>query len=453
MDRKFENRAASPSESGGFQVSAHGRSASIYGKDAQTTSQSYRVVRGEQLCGTLERDICMDWKVVAAIAAEICNQLSSIHAHGRTAGDLTPANVVVEYKGPLPGAIRLLCDGVSNNDGALLSYKETESLFRPGMFESPEFRKKGVGSPAADVFSVGAIMYACITGTPYESGVAGWLFREAAICRTLRRFDVPEPLSRVIASCLSPDPRKRFKNAADLRLALLHPKSPGRSIIRGTVHSDVRRKTVMLALGMACLSVASYSFGALPPLIEKMEKGRLTRNTHTAPEGTRTASVLPARAPDLRFDKARHEYRTGDTLALTIGPPAASYKLFLFYIDDHDNAIAIYPSRSELRSHRGSSDPKAISSVGDNKMYVNAKDGKFVLVSLNDSEDAATSPEQVLSESDWSSAFPVGHALRVSGRELLARIERLQQNDPQSIAQRIEDAPKCDADSLLSHGE
>ncbi len=85
-------------------------------------------------------------------------------------------------------------------------------------------------------------------------------------------------------------------------------------------------------------------------------------------------------------------------------------------------------------------------------MYVNAKDGKFVLVSVNDREAGAVS-EQVLSESDWSSAFPSGHALNLSGRDLLSRIERLQQSDPQSIAQRIEDAPKCAANSLLSHGE
>lgn len=451
MDRKFEKKAATRSESGGFQLSEEGRSASVYGQDAQTTSQSYRVVRGEQLCGTLERDICMDWKVVSAIAAEICNQLSPIHAHGLTAGDLTPANVVVEYKGPLPGAIRLLCEGASNKDGTLLSYKETESLFRPGMFESPEFRKKGVSSPAADVFSVGAIMYACITGTPYEEGVVGWLFREASIRKTLLRFDVPEPLARVIASCLSPDPRKRFKNAADLRLALLHPKSPRKSN-RGTVNSDVRRKSVMLALGMVGLSVASYLFGALPPMIEKLEKGRLTRNTYAAPGASRTATAVPAVAPEIKFDKALNEYRIGDTLALTIGPPAESYKLFLFYIDEEDNAIAIYPSRSELQSHRGCSAPKSIASVGDNKMYVNAKDGKFVLVSVNDREAGAVS-EQVLSESDWSSAFPSGHALNLSGRDLLSRIERLQQSDPQSIAQRIEDAPKCAGNSLLSHGE
>lgn len=450
MDRKFENKAAIRSESGGFQLSGEGRSASVYGQDAQTTSQSYRVVRGEQLCGTLERDICMDWKVVAAIAAEICNQLSPVHALGFIAGDLTPANVVVEYKGRLPGAIRLLCEGASNNDGTLLSYKETESLFRPGMFESPEFRKKGVSSPAADVFSIGAIMYACITGTPYEGGVVGWLFREASIRKALVRFDVPEPLAGVIACCLSPDPRKRFKNAADLRLALLHPKSPRRSN-RGTVNTDVRRKTVMLALGMAALSVASYLFGALPPLVEKLEKGRLTRNTYAAPGGVRTAATVQALAPKIRFDKARNEYRTGDTLALTIGPPSASYKLFLFYIDEMDNVIAIYPSRAELESHQGSFAPKVIASVGDNKMYVNAKDGKFVLVSVSDC-DAGTLPEQVLSESDWSSAFPSGHALNLTGRELLARIERLQQVVPQSIAQRIEDAPKCDTHSLLSHG-
>lgn len=452
MDRTFEKKAAVRAESGGFQMSDEGRSASVYGQDAQRTSQSYRVVRGEQLCGTLERDVCMDWKIVSSIAAEICNQLCAIHEQGMSAGDLTPANVVVEYKGAMPGTIRLLCDGIGNNDGALLSYKETASLFRPGVFASPEYRKKGIGTAAADVYSIGAIMYACITGTPCEDGKFGWFFRESSICESLSHFDVPEPLARVIARCLAPDPRKRFKNAADLRLAILHPRSFGRSKINkasGTsINCEVRRNTVMLAVLMAGLSAVSYILGALPPLIEKAEQGRLTRNTYAAPEVTKeTAAFTPA--PEISFEKARSDYRTGDALAMTIGPPVSSFKLYLFYIDEKDNAVCIYPSKTELRSHQSASQPKWISSVGDNKMYVNAKDGKFVLVSVNENA-AAEVTKQLLFESDWSAAFPVGHSLNVSGSELLARIERLQQRDPRAIAKSVEDAPKGTTQSLLS---
>lgn len=433
----------SPGQSGGFTISSAGRSASIYGSDARKTQESRKVIRCEQLCTTLERDVCMDWRLVIQIGTEICLQVSRLHARGDAVLDLNLGNVVVEYRAGQTGTVRVLNSKIAAKGDALLSYKELDSFLRPELFRSPEQRQgKRAGAPS-DVFSIASILYTCITGSPLDCKFVPYFVSAIQIQNNLRRFGVSDSVARAIARAFHPDPLSRFQTAGELRMALMNSNWEGE--FRPARRPATPKRTVISALLVGVVSLVSYALGALPSVLEHSEKQRVARNTFP---GSQTL-YAPAASPTISFNKEAGEFKYGDKVAITIAPPRSANQMYLFYIDQTDKVMAIYPSRTELRASKNSiSEPKTISKVGANAMFVNSEDGKFLLVSVNESGRFLS--QQLLTESDWSDQFPLDHVLRISGADLMARLDHLQGEYPEKISTSLESAPKCAAPSLLT---
>jgi serine/threonine-protein kinase len=153
-------------------------------------------------------------RLVAAVARAVAD----LHAHGIVHRDLKPGNILLAADHPYVtdfGLAKLLeGDSGVTQTGAILG---TPQYMAP---EQAHGHGKEAG-PAADVYSLGAILYECLTGRPP--------FREATPLETLiavlendpplpRHVNpkVPRVLEQVALQCLEKDPARRVPSSAAL---------------------------------------------------------------------------------------------------------------------------------------------------------------------------------------------------------------------------------------------
>jgi len=172
------------------------------------------------------------------LAAELVELLANAAQQAHTAGiihrDLKPANVLLTTpaaKDPLLGlaSVRLLGvpkisdfglakqidgDGANTRTGAVLG---TPSYMAP---EQAEGRTKYVG-PTTDIYSLGAILYECLTGRPPFHGetvmeTLDQVRYQEPVPPSRLRPDMPREREIICLKCLSKRPRDRYASANEL---------------------------------------------------------------------------------------------------------------------------------------------------------------------------------------------------------------------------------------------
>jgi serine/threonine protein kinase len=138
---------------------------------------------------------------VAYLGLQLCSAMRYLHRFGLLHLDLKPANVISEA-----GIAKVIDLSVARPPGPAPSGVGTRQYL------SPEQARGGVLGPPADVWGIGAVLYAAATGqrpfypldkdTPYPQ-----LEKRAPGIGTLRRL--PRPLADAIDGCLEPDPGER----------------------------------------------------------------------------------------------------------------------------------------------------------------------------------------------------------------------------------------------------
>jgi WD40 repeat protein/tRNA A-37 threonylcarbamoyl transferase component Bud32 len=154
----------------------------------------------------------------AALVEQLARAMHVAHQKGIVHRDLKPANVLLAEDGTPKvsdfGLARKLEEASRTVTGAVLG---TPSYMAP---EQARGRGHEIG-PACDVYALGAILYACLTGrppfraaTPLET-VQQVCGQEPVAPRSLNR-QVPLDLGTVCQKCLEKEPHRRYASALDL---------------------------------------------------------------------------------------------------------------------------------------------------------------------------------------------------------------------------------------------
>jgi len=159
------------------------------------------------------------------IARLACLALGAAHAVGVVHRDIKPENLFIVGNRASP-KVKILDFGISKiGDGRGPALTQTGAILGTPAFMSPEQARGGKVDHLTDIYSLGAILYRCVTGKrPFDSeDVAATL--TALLTEDPARPcavdpSIPEELEVVIQQAMARDPRARFPSAAAFAEAL-----------------------------------------------------------------------------------------------------------------------------------------------------------------------------------------------------------------------------------------
>ena len=141
---------------------------------------------------------------VLAIATQITSALAAAHEAGIIHRDIKPENIMIRrdgYAKILDFGLAKLREG-RGEDMATVVKTKTGIAMGTLQYMAPEQLSGGEITPAADVYSLGAVLHEMVTGKRAFDGNV--------------RSGVPPKLEAVIAKAMSPEPRDRYPNARAL---------------------------------------------------------------------------------------------------------------------------------------------------------------------------------------------------------------------------------------------
>jgi serine/threonine protein kinase/tetratricopeptide (TPR) repeat protein len=177
-------------------------------------------LEGEDLAARLaRRGLSVDETI--ALLASTADALASAHARGVVHRDLKPHNLL------LPNGdvahVKVVDFGIARVASELRRLTLTGTLLgTPGYVAPEQLQESGPLDPRTDVFSLGCVIFECLTGRPAFEGVhamaalAKVLLEGAPSARVLRP-DVPAPLDDLVQRMMAKRPDDRPRDGAAVR--------------------------------------------------------------------------------------------------------------------------------------------------------------------------------------------------------------------------------------------
>jgi len=179
---------------------------------------------GIDLADVLSHERRLEPVRAAQITIQICRALEAAHAAGVIHRDLKPENIFLVSRDGRADFVKVLDFGIARSLG-----QDSRRLTNPGIamgtpeYMAPEQALGGLADRRSDIYSVGALLYEMVTGTPPHGeadGVSPLRKQEPPLPPRELRPDLPEELQAVIMQALELDPGKRQQRMAALEYDL-----------------------------------------------------------------------------------------------------------------------------------------------------------------------------------------------------------------------------------------
>ena len=261
------------------------------------------------LRGRLEEGGPLPPRRAADVVAQVAAALEEAHSHGIVHRDLKSANVLLRT---LPGGDlhAYLCDfGIARGDG-----DETTSaggVLGTLEFLAPERQSGAPASVATDIYSLGCLLWAALTGAPPYRG------SDVDMAVAHLRAPVPQlpgedPVSRrgnaILARAMAKRPEDRYASAREMRedLAALRVLATEEEILAATSPPPRRRRRTAVAVLAGVAVVATIASLTLGMREEDPNAGTSTPRPDSPASSANTPSPRPVRCWN-----GRVEERTG----------------------------------------------------------------------------------------------------------------------------------------------
>jgi serine/threonine protein kinase len=173
---------------------------------------------GMELADVITQEGPLDYERAVDIAMQVCEALGAAHQVGIIHRDMKPENVFLTTVGGRTDVVKILDFGIAKS--ARLERVRGGQLTEPGLavgtpeYMAPEQAAGKSPDPRFDIYAVGGILYAVLTGRPPHRGanVLEILTRKATRNPTPPRSyrpDIPVELERSIVSALARNPERR----------------------------------------------------------------------------------------------------------------------------------------------------------------------------------------------------------------------------------------------------
>ena len=213
---------------------AHPNSVRVFDFGSDHDTQSLFIIMeflvGQKLSDVLRVTPVMQPTRVVHIAAYVAKALEEAHRRGIVHRDIKPDNIFLQEVAGEQDFAKVLDFGLAK---FVTGEFERDNLTRSGyVVGSPEYMAPEQASgadvgPAADIYSLGIVMYECLTGRlPFDAATTAEVLRKHILegppsLGLDGSDDVPLALQEVVLRCLSKDPAARPPSANALRIQLL----------------------------------------------------------------------------------------------------------------------------------------------------------------------------------------------------------------------------------------
>jgi protein kinase-like protein len=176
-----------------------------------------RLVDGTDLGSLLRAEGALEPARTVAICTQIASALDAAHARGLVHRDVKPSNVLLDSS----EHVYLADFGLTRSLGNPIGEAGEERSIGTPAYLAPEQLEGLEVDGGADVYSLGCVLYECLTGErvfPRDSRLAeAWAHLEEEPPRASRtRRGVPEPVDRVISRALAKEPVERYPTCGAL---------------------------------------------------------------------------------------------------------------------------------------------------------------------------------------------------------------------------------------------
>ncbi|MBO4254635.1 serine/threonine-protein kinase, partial [Streptomyces griseorubiginosus] len=183
------------------------------------------LVEGRSLAEVIREDGLLEPKRAAEVGLAILDVLRSAHREGILHRDVKPSNVLLESD---TDRVVLTDFGIAQVEGDP-SITSTGMLVGAPSYISPERARGHKPGPAADLWSLGGLLYAAVEGVPpYDKGSAIATLT-AVMTEPLEEPKNAGPLKDVIYGLLTKDPAQRLDDAR------------ARAMLNAVIHAPERR--------------------------------------------------------------------------------------------------------------------------------------------------------------------------------------------------------------------
>jgi serine/threonine-protein kinase len=168
------------------------------------------------------------------IMVQVCDALIHAHSQGILHRDIKPANIMLIDMPRERDVVKVLDFGLAKIADDALAAGTNSLETNPGdpigtpLYMSPEQARGDKLDARSDVYSMGTVMYECLTGVPpiTGSGVVEILqkqvsFRPPAMSQVRPFLKIPAELEAIVEKCIQKERAERFNNMIELREALM----------------------------------------------------------------------------------------------------------------------------------------------------------------------------------------------------------------------------------------
>lgn len=205
--------------------------------DFGQTSDGYvyivmELLEGRTLREILAKEAPLDTARSVALMLQAAAAVAAAHEAGVIHRDLKPANIFVVQNAEVPAVVKVLDFGIAKLAAETLEEEDAHTLTQVGAmigtprYMSPEQCDGAELTPAADVYSLGVILYEMLTGLVPFSGstpLAIAMKHTSELPRPPREVipSIPEGLEAIVLHALEKTPADRPADAAEFRRELL----------------------------------------------------------------------------------------------------------------------------------------------------------------------------------------------------------------------------------------
>jgi serine/threonine protein kinase len=291
-----------------------------FGQDEGRPFFAMELVRGHSLEEMLKAGRRFSWQETVAIAGEITRALKVAHDQGIVHRDLKPANLLFPEQTGIEGSVRLADFGIARLFGDA-GHTLAGTVVGTAEYMAPEQAAGSVADHRADLYSLGLVMFAMLTGSPpFRGGKVSEVLqrqrRETPPRVSVIRPEIPASLDALIERLLA-------KNASDRPARAL---AVGRALDaigadeKGTPPASPSGPTVAIRSSDATQAGPVRSDGTDPQL-KSIDLLAATRVTST---GDPAGKTTPGSSPRVDGNAATQAFKPGTVAGTGESSPSRS---------------------------------------------------------------------------------------------------------------------------------